>query len=333
MQDAIEAFEHFLRTKNLKNSKPRRDILEVFLSSEGHLSAQELYDQVKRKNPRVGFATVYRTLKLLAESGLARTLDYGDGTQRYEPDRFQHHHIICTACNRTIEFLSPELEALLQDVQQSHDYLPQPHAVRILSMCQDCEQAKPPSARHSSDQDLEMIISRDALEVAMANEEQGLRFYTLAVEATEDDTTRQVFTHLAKDEQQHLIQLQKEYDALRRAQTWLDDEPSLLHFDDDRLQTIFPRGQDNIRHIVETASPAEALRVAMDAEQRSYEFFRYYANRVEYAKGRAIFAQFAQEEERHLEMIQAAYHALQDQPERWVVYSNPADNSNQPKTG
>lgn len=315
MQDAIEIFENFLRTKNLKNSKPRSDILDVFLASEGHLSAQELYDQVKLKNPRVGFATVYRTLKLLAESGLARSLDYGDGTQRYEPDRFQHHHIICTACNRTIEFLSPELEALLQDVQQTHDYIPQAHAVRILSMCQDCSQARPPSARHGSDQDLEIIVSRDALEVAMANEEQGLHFYTLAIEVTEDEMTRRVFKRLAEDEQQHLTQLQIAYDKLRRTQTWLDDEPSLLHFDYDRLQNIFPQGPDTIRQMVEAASPAEALRVAMDAEQRSYEFFRYYANRVEYAKGRDIFAQFAQAEEQHVELIQAAYHALQEQAE------------------
>jgi Fur family transcriptional regulator, ferric uptake regulator len=316
MQDAIEAFEHFLRAKNLKNSKPRSDILDVFLTSEGHLSAQELYDRVKRKNPRVGFATVYRTLKLLAESGLARSLDYGDGTQRYEPDRFQHHHIICTACNRTIEFLSPELAGLLQDVQQSHDYLPQPHAVRILSMCQDCNQAKPPSARHSSDHDLEVIISRDALEVAMANEEQGLRFYTRAIEIIGDDSTREVLRHLAQDEQQHLAQLQQAYEELRRAQPWLDDEPSLLHFDYERLQGIFPQSQDTIRELVETSGTAEALRMAMAAEQRSYEFFRYYANRVEDARGRAIFTQFAQEEERHLELIQAAYHALQDQAER-----------------
>ena len=313
MQNAIETFENFLRAKNLKNSKPRSDILDVFLASEGHLSAQELYDQVKLKNPRVGFATVYRTLKLLAESGLARTLDYGDGTQRYEPDRFRHHHIICTACNRTIEFLSPELEALLQDIQQAHDYLPQPHAVRILSVCQDCSRARPPSARHGSDEDLEIIVSRDALEAAIANEEQGVHFYTHAIEAIEDKATRRLFRHLAKDEQRHLNQLQSAYDQLRRAQTWLDDEPSLLHFDYDRLQNIFPQGQDVIRHMVEGASAAEVLRIAMDAEQRSYEFFNYYADRVEYDQGRGIFAQFAQEEERHLALIQAAYQELQDQ--------------------
>ncbi len=313
MQDAYETFEHFLRTKNLKHSKPRSDILNVFLDSEGHLSAQELYDQVKQKNSRVGFATVYRTLKLLEESGLARSMDYGDGTQRYEPDRFQHHHIICTMCNRTVEFLSPELEGLLQNVQKSHDYLPQSHAVRILSLCQDCSQAKPPSGRHGTEKDLETILSRDALEVAMTNEAQGLHFYTHAVEVTSDDIAKAVFRRLAEEEQVHLNALQQEYDTLRQAHMWLDDEPSLLYFDYERLQSIFPKGSDNIRHIVQAVSPMEALKLAMDAEHRSYEFFHYYASRVEYAKGREIFAQFAQEEELHLSLIRDAYREMQTQ--------------------
>lgn len=311
MQDAVEVFENFLRTKNLKHSKPRRDILDVFMDSEGHLSAQELFDLVKQKNARVGFATVYRTLKLLEECGLARSMDYGDGTQRYEPDRFQHHHVICTACNRTVEFLSPELEALLYQVQQSYDFAPQVHAVRILSLCRDCNAAVPPSSRHGTEKDLETILSRDALEVAIANEEQGLHFYTHAVEVTSDDTARAVFSQLAVEEEEHLTTLQQEYNALRRANAWLDDEPSLLYFDYDRLQGIFPRGEEHIRHIVQMVSPAEALQLAMDAERRSYEFFQYYANRVEYDKGRDIFAKFAEEEERHLALIREAYQTLQ----------------------
>jgi Fur family transcriptional regulator, ferric uptake regulator len=313
MQDAYETFENFLRTKNLKHSKPRSDILKVFLDSAGHLSAQELHDQVKQTNPRVGFATVYRTLKLLEECGLARSMDYGDGTQRYEPDRFLHHHIICTTCNRTVEFLSPEVGSLLQNVQKSHDYLPQTHAVRILSICQDCSRATPPSSRHSTEQDLETILSRDALEAAMSNEAQGLHFYTSAIEATADAIAKDVFRRLVVEEQEHLSLLQQTYNALRQAHTWLDDEPSLLYYDDERLQNIFPKGQEHIRHMVQSVSPLEALQLAMDAEHRSYEFFRYYATRVEYEKGRDIFAQFAREEERHLTLIRQAYREIQEQ--------------------
>jgi Fur family ferric uptake transcriptional regulator len=311
MRNEVEIFENFLRLKNLKHSKPRRDIVDVFLASDGHLSAQELYEQTRQKNPRVGFATVYRTLKLLEECGLARSMDYGDGTQRYEPDRFQHHHIICTTCNRTIEFLSPELETLLRQVQQQHGFMPQSYAVRILSVCENCSQAPAPSSRHGTQRDLDTILSRDALEVAIANERQGLHFYSHALEVTADATTRSVFARLATEERQHLAVLQHEYATLQRAHGWLKDEPALLHFDYDRLQNIFPRGREHVRQLVQSASPTEALYLAMEAERRSYEFFLHYATIVEYSKGRAIFEHFADEEQRHLTLIRDAYDTLQ----------------------
>jgi Fur family ferric uptake transcriptional regulator len=312
MASEVEIFENYLRTQNLKHSKPRRDIVEVFLTSEGHLSAQELYEQTRRHNPRIGFATVYRTLKLLEECGLARTMDYGDGTLRYEPDRFQHHHVICTSCNRTVEFLSPELESLLQQVQKTHNFVPQSHAVRVLSVCTDCDRAATASRRRSSEKDLETILSRDALQVAIANEQLGLHFYSRALEVTEDDTTRAVFARLIDEEERHLAALQKEYSALLQAHTWLDDEPALLHFDHERLESIFPQDRHNIGQIVQSAGPIEALFMAMTAERRSYEFFHHYASMVEYPRGRAIFKQFASEEQRHLKMIRHAYHELQE---------------------
>ena len=310
MQDEISIFEDFLRTQRLKHSKPRRDIVDVFLASEGHLTAHELYQQVKEHNPSIGFATVYRTLRLLEECGLARTMDYGDGTLRYEPNRFQHHHIICTDCNRTIEFLSPELEALLRNVQQDHHFTPQRHAVRILSMCADCTRATPRRSRHSTD--LDAILSRDALRVAIANEQRGLHFYSRALESTHDEATREVFIRLVEEEKRHLAALQKEYEALHQAHPSLDDEPPLLYFDYDRLEDIFPQSQSHVVQTVQSISAAEALYIAMAAERRSYEFFSDYADKVEYPQGRAIFKKFATEERRHLTMIRHAYDALQD---------------------
>ena len=311
MPDEFEVFEDYLRSQNLKHSRPRYDILQVFLSSKGHLSTQELYEQVRLKNPRIGFSTVYRNLRLFEACGLARSMNYGDGTQRYEPNRFEHHHIICTACNRTVEFLSPELESLLRQAQQQHDFTPQSHAVRILSVCTDCKKAAAPSSRHGTDEDLEIILARDALEMAIANEQQGLHFYNHAIEATGDATTREVFTSLAAEEEEHLGVLQAEFDDLRQRHAWLDDEPALLQFDNERLESIFPKGREHIRQMVRSASPSEALQAAMDAERRSCEFFRHYANQVDKPQGRAIFEQFAIEEERHLKVIREAYDELQ----------------------
>ena len=310
MQDEIGIFENFLREQRLKHSRPRRDVVDVFLASEGHLTAHELYQQVKQRNPSVGFTTVYRTLRLLEECSLARTMDYGDGTLRYEPNRFQHHHIICTACNRTIEFLSPELEALLHNVQQDHHFTPQRHAVRILSVCADCTRAMPRRSRHSTD--LDAILSRDALRVAIANEQRGLIFYGRALESMQDEATREVFMRLMEEEECHLAVLQKEYEALHQAHPSLDDEPPLLYFDYDRLEEIFPQSQSNVVPTVQSVSAAETLYIAMAAERRSYEFFSDYAEKVEYPQGRAIFKKFATEERRHLRMIRHAYDALQE---------------------
>jgi rubrerythrin len=177
-------------------------------------------------------------------------------------------------------------------------------------MCADCTQAPPSRSRHSTD--LEAILSRDALQVAIANEQRGLHFYSRALESTHDEATREVFVRLVEEEKRHLAALQKEFEALHQAYPSLDDEPPMLYFDYDRLEDIFPQSQPNVMQTVQSFSPAEALYIAMTAERRSYEFFSDYADKVEYPEGRAIFKKFATEEQRHLTMIRHAYNALQD---------------------
>lgn len=322
MHNEIDTFEQFLHTRSLRHSKPRHDIVEVFLASEGHLSVQDLYEQVKHKNPRVGFATVYRTMKLLEECGLARTMDYGDGTVRYEPDRFQHHHVICTSCNRTVEFLSPELDALLRQVQQDSHFTPKTPAVRILSVCADCHQATP--SQRWPGRDFDTIVSRDALQVAIANEQRGMHFYRQGLDVAADEATRAVFARLLGEEEGHLATLQQEYESLRQAHTWLDDAPPLLHFDRERLEGIFPKSPQHIGQIGQSASPAAVLSMALSAEWRSYEFFREYADKVSYPKGQVIFRQFADEERQHLTLIRHALDVLQDRTQGKPSAGDPA---------
>ena len=173
---------------------------------------------------------------------------------------------------------------------------------------------RPLPGRHGKD--LETILSRDALQVAIANEQQGLHFYSLALEATTNEATRAIFARLVDEERRHLMALQKEYEALRQTHAWLDDEPSLLYFDHERLEGIFPQKQRHIVQIAQSASPAEALHMAMAAEQRSYEFFTDYADKVEYPKGRTIFKKFAYEEWRHWQMIRHVYDELQEQEQK-----------------
>ena len=97
-------FEDYICGKNLKHSEQRGQILETFLKVERHLTADELYRIVKKKSPGIGYATIYRTLKLLCDSGMCRELRLEDGTVRYEHlyGHRHHDHLICIRCGKFV---------------------------------------------------------------------------------------------------------------------------------------------------------------------------------------------------------------------------------------
>src|SRR5262252_6709030 len=132
-------FEH-LRRAGCKSTSQRELILEVIQKTEGHLSAEDLYNIVKVEDPTVGFTTVYRTLKLLAECGLAREERLSDTHTRYEHlYNHQHHdHLICTECGRLIEFYCEEIENRQDEIAAQHDFHPTRHSLRIWGVCSDC---------------------------------------------------------------------------------------------------------------------------------------------------------------------------------------------------
>jgi Fur family ferric uptake transcriptional regulator len=102
---------------SLKSTSQRELIVDVFLNSEDHVSIDELLAQVRNRNPRVGYATVYRTMRLLVAAGLAAPRQFGDGQTRYEvtgPETPHHDHLICIQCGLILEFENCEIE-LLQD--------------------------------------------------------------------------------------------------------------------------------------------------------------------------------------------------------------------------
>ncbi len=133
-------FEH-LKSAGFKKTSQRELILEVFLRTEGHLSAEDLYNLVKVEDPTVGFTTVYRTLKLLHECGLAREERLGDGRARYEHNyNHQHHdHLICTECNTLIEFYSEVIERKQDEIAARYHFKPTHHSLRIFGVCADCQ--------------------------------------------------------------------------------------------------------------------------------------------------------------------------------------------------
>lgn len=139
-----EVFLKHIRKQGLKRTAQRDLILEVFLSAEEHLSSEDLYRLVRKQDPSVGQTTVYRTLKLLNEAGLAREVRFGDGRTHYERNyKLQHHdHMICSECGRIIEFFSPELEAIQDSMAARHRFTVTSHLLRMIGICAGCRRGR-----------------------------------------------------------------------------------------------------------------------------------------------------------------------------------------------
>lgn len=133
-------FNDYIATKGLKSTRQRDVILECFLSSDSHLSTEDLYMKVRAKNPSIGYATVYRTLKLFAESGIAREIHFGDGQTRYEhvAEGEHHDHLICTRCGAVQEFENEAIEKLQQEVAAQFGFEVETHKMELYGICSKC---------------------------------------------------------------------------------------------------------------------------------------------------------------------------------------------------
>jgi Fur family ferric uptake transcriptional regulator len=127
--------------KGLRNTDQRRLIVETFFRVPNHVSIEELLGEVRGKDARVGYATVYRTLKLLTECGVAFERRFGDGLARYElADEASHHdHLICVECGAIVEFEEPSVETLQEAVAKRHGYLLRSHRHELYGVCPACQ--------------------------------------------------------------------------------------------------------------------------------------------------------------------------------------------------
>jgi len=135
-----EIFQDYIRSKGLRHSDQRMQILDVFLKTERHLTAEELYQLVQKKHPSVGTATVYRTMKLLRESGLCRELKLDDGSTRYEHlyDHDHHDHLVCSGCGALVEVIDPEIEKRQEKLALAHGFRIMSHKLDLYGICRKC---------------------------------------------------------------------------------------------------------------------------------------------------------------------------------------------------
>ena len=133
-------FHDYITRKGLKSTRQRDVILDCFLSSERHMSIEELYLKLRAKNPNIGYATVYRTLKLFAEAGIANEIQFGDGQTRYEhvSEGEHHDHLVCTRCGAITEFENETIEKLQTEVAVNHGFLIETHKLELYGICAKC---------------------------------------------------------------------------------------------------------------------------------------------------------------------------------------------------
>lgn len=144
MKRPQDVFANYLAEKNLKMTPQRRMILDTLLKQNDHLSSEDLYFYVRKRDKSIGQATVYRTLKLLTDSGLIESLDFADGVTRYEMTygADHHDHLICEQCGKNIEILDPIIEDRQEALAKEHGFILLRHKMYLYGLCETCRNKK-----------------------------------------------------------------------------------------------------------------------------------------------------------------------------------------------
>lgn len=143
LEEKKEHLKKFLKEKGLKSTKQRDIIVSEFLKTKEHVTAEDLYKKISKKHKFIGFTTVYRTLKLLAESGLAAERIFADNLTRYEPLSAEDHHdhLICLRCGSITEFEEPKMERMQERIADEFGFFTVDHKMELYGYCRQCRGA------------------------------------------------------------------------------------------------------------------------------------------------------------------------------------------------
>lgn len=145
-----DLFKTRISEEGLNATRQREEILNIFLNSTGHKSLAQIYAQVVKTDPKIGYTTVYRTLKLLTRLGLATQRKFADKETRYEPvsEGNHHDHLICLDCGKIVEFENQTLEALQDEIAQRHRFKISHHRLELYGRCGECKRKKRTARRN-----------------------------------------------------------------------------------------------------------------------------------------------------------------------------------------
>jgi len=138
--DERTLLERYLRSRGLKMTQARETVLTAFLGLESHVSADAVYEAARRLDPGIGQATVFRTMKLLADAGLAREACRDDGARRYEHayNHAHHDHLTCVECGAIVEFVDADIERAQEAVYRRYGFASSGHRLELYGLCPDC---------------------------------------------------------------------------------------------------------------------------------------------------------------------------------------------------
>jgi Fur family ferric uptake transcriptional regulator len=135
----LKSLSKALTEKGIRQTKKRAIILETFFKAGGHLTIEEILERVKKVDPKIGYVTVYRMLRLLKECGLAHQWQFGDGHSRFEKATRHHDHLICLKCGKIIEFEEDQIESLQEKVSSQNHFKMVSHVHEIYGYCSRCQ--------------------------------------------------------------------------------------------------------------------------------------------------------------------------------------------------
>jgi Fur family ferric uptake transcriptional regulator len=145
-------FIDFIRSRGMRVTPERMALLEEIYRQHGHIDAEQILDGLRAAGEKVSRATVYRNLDLLVEAGLVQRQRLGRNRFLYEHVHTgqSHDHLGCRECGRVIEFVSPSIQAMLNEICRAHGFSNEARQIQVLGLCRACAAAAAEAAVEKS---------------------------------------------------------------------------------------------------------------------------------------------------------------------------------------